>query len=641
MSDTLTRKSKLFLIMIVDTTIASLSFILTYWFLKDAIPDFPVFEFWWLLPTSSFLLILIFLVTGVYRAVVRYTGSSFFLKIMASSIIVSGLLWAIFSAFTYGGDTGGMARSLFGLYAIILSVGTAGSRLVARAVLDKKSSKNSTPAIIYGAGPAGYQLFSSLRYGGDFNTLAFVDDDPLQQGRAIHSLKVHSSEKLQYLIESKQIKTVLLAMPAISHEQRIAIIDKLHEFDVAIKTTPNLSDIISGKSKLSDLHSLSVSDLMARPSVQANEDLACFCVTDKSVLITGAGGSIGSELCRQILVRNPKKIILVEMTESALFHIQQELLERAAKLEESVEVVAVLGSILNIEQMKDVLTKHVVDSVFHAAAYKHVPMLEDNPIEGVRNNVLGTKRIAEAASTCGVGSLVVVSTDKAVRPTNLMGATKRFAELVVQSISTSNPNMSTCMVRFGNVLGSSGSVVPTFREQISGGGPVTVTDLEVTRFFMTIPEASQLVLQAGAMAEDTEIFVLDMGEPVKIYDLARRMIELSGYRVLDASNPEGDIEIVFTGLRPGEKMYEELSIADRLEETDHPKISKSMETNCELNIAVSLAQKLEIALQECNDSLAIQLVCQAVPEYTPSKKLLDGFRIEEQAETKNTTTCNL
>jgi FlaA1/EpsC-like NDP-sugar epimerase len=252
-------------------------------------------------------------------------------------------------------------------------------------------------------------------------------------------------------------------------------------------------------------------------------------------------------------------------------------------------------------------------------------MLENNPIEGISNNVLGTKRIAEAASLCGVHSLVVVSTDKAVRPTNLMGATKRFAELVVQSIASTTPTMSTCMVRFGNVLGSSGSVVPTFREQISLGGPVTVTDPEVTRFFMTIPEASQLVLQAGAMAKNAEIFVLDMGEPVKIYDLARRMIELSGHRVLDASNPQGDIEILFTGLRPGEKMYEELSIAHKLKDTGHPKISKSDETKYDHCIATELAHKLEHALQDRNDALVVQLVCQAVPEYTPSKKLQDGF----------------
>jgi len=459
-----------------------------------------------------------------------------------------------------------------------------------------------------------------LRYGGDYAPVAFVDDNPLTRGRAIHSLKVYPIDKLQKLIDTKKVKTVLLAMPSIDHEKRMAIIKKLQGFGVSIKTTPNLSDIISGKANLSDLHNISVVDLMSRPAVEANEEMAHQCVDGKSVLVTGAGGSIGSELCRQIIKRSPKKIILFEMTESSLFYIEQELISRVKKQEESVEIVAVLGSILDTNRVKEIIARYKVDSVFHAAAYKHVPMLENNPVEGVRNNVLGTKSIAEAAVWGKVSSLVVVSTDKAVRPTNLMGATKRFAELIVQSITKSSPVTSTCMVRFGNVLGSSGSVVPTFKEQIKNGGPITVTDPEITRYFMTIPEASQLVLQAGAMAKESEIFVLDMGESVKIYDLAKRMIELSGHSVLDKHNPEGDIEIVFTGLRPGEKMYEELSLVDKLEKTKHPKISRSVESPQQDTDIMALTTKLDAALSTRDDDQVIQLVCEAVPEYTSSLK---------------------
>ncbi len=640
MSKRLTRSNKLFILMFADMCIASLSVFITYLFLKEVISDSTALRFWWLVPIASLLLVVSFFITGVYRAVVRYAGSRFFLNIIVSSVAVSGLLGAITLAWTYGGDTGGFPRSFFALYAIILSVGTAGSRLVARSILDHHSTKNSSPTLIYGAGSAGYQLFSSLRHSTEYNAVAFIDDDPLQQGRSIHSRKVHSSHGLQHLIETKKITTILLAMPAISNEKRIEIIDGLRKYDVVIKTTPSFSDLISGQAKLSDLHSLSVDDLMSRPAVQANENLACVCVTDKSVLVTGAGGSIGAELCRQIIDRRPKKIILVEMTESSLFYIQKELIARASKLEGSIQIVSILGSVLNLNQMKCVLTEHDVDSVFHAAAYKHVPMLETNPLEGIRNNVIGTKAIAEASSLCGVKSLVVISTDKAVRPTNLMGATKRFAELIVQSISATNPSMSTCMVRFGNVLGSSGSVVPTFREQIDLGGPVTVTDPEVTRFFMTIPEASQLVLQAGAMAKSTEIFVLDMGKPIKIYDLARRMIELSGYRVLDASNPKGDIEITFTGLRPGEKMHEELSIADKLDKTGHPKISKVDEMKQGPDSILNYVVKLEQALQDQDDSLAVQLVCLAVPEYSPSKQIRDRFSITISSDTNTPATCN-
>jgi len=620
MNEQIKRGSKLIVTMFVDMLTMFVSIALTYLFLKDVISDETALRFWWLLPTSSVLLIATFFFTGVYRTVLRYAGSRFFIQIIASSIVASGLLSAIWFASVYGGNTGGFPRSFFALYAIILCVGTAGSRLTARWFFDRQLNYNRTPALIYGAGAAGYQLYSSLRYGGDFAPIAFIDDNPLLQGRTIQGLKVYGLNKLQKLIETKKIRTILLAMPVIARERRISIIEKLQAFDVSIKTTPSLSDIISGKAHLADLHNLSIEDLMSRPAVQPNESLASQCVFGKSVLVTGAGGSIGSELCRQIIQRNPTTIVLYEMTESALFYVEQELEDRLEKLSSSATVVSILGSVLDVNRLKEVMMKYNVKSVFHAAAYKHVPMLEANPIEGIRNNVIGTKRVAEACVCADVESFVVVSTDKAVRPTNLMGATKRFAELIVHAIVHSKTDMKTCMVRFGNVLGSSGSVVPTFREQIRMGGPVNVTHQDMTRYFMSIPEASQLVLQAGAMATDTEIFVLDMGDPIRIYDLAKRMIKLSGFQVLDDEHPNGDIKIVFTGLRPGEKMFEELSMEDNLEATNHPKIRIAIETRDDVNI-IELSNRLQNAIDGNEDDTVFQIVCQAVPEYTPSEQL--------------------
>jgi FlaA1/EpsC-like NDP-sugar epimerase len=430
-------------------------------------------------------------------------------------------------------------------------------------------------------------------------------------------------------MKTKGVQTVLLAMPSLSQARRAEIVAKLQKQNVAIKTTPSLSEIISGKANLTDIHNLSIEDLMSRPTVQVKEDLAGSCVEGKSILVTGAGGSIGSELCRQIVRRKPKTVVLFEMTESALFYIEQELLDRTKGFNSPVEIVAVLGSILDSNRVKETLLKHDVKSVFHAAAYKHVPMLESNPIEGVWNNVIGTKRVTEASSWAGVESLVFVSTDKAVRPTNLMGASKRFAELIVQALTSTNKSMKTCMVRFGNVLGSSGSVVPTFQEQIRFGGPVTVTHPNMTRYFMTIPEASQLVLQAGAMANDAEVFVLDMGESIKIHDLAKRMIELSGFHVRDGNNPNGEIEIKFTGLRPGEKMYEELSIDDCLEKTKHPKITRSIERQQSPEQVLQTATALESAIENRDTEEVLRLLSLAVPEYVQSSEISNKSPLPE------------
>jgi len=418
-------------------------------------------------------------------------------------------------------------------------------------------------------------------------------------------------------------------MPAVSHKERtetiakltetIAKLKKLKELDIEIKTTPNLTDIISGKAALADIHNLSIEDLMARPTVEANEELASRCVQGKTVMVTGAGGSIGSELCRQILRRNPTKIVLFEMTESALFYIEQELCERIKSTNAEIQIVPVLGTILDETRLKEIMQEHGVQTVFHAAAYKHVPMLEENQLEGIRNNVIGTKRVAQACAWAEIESFVVISTDKAVRPTNLMGATKRFAERIVQVVALKNPQMNVCMVRFGNVLGSSGSVVPTFKNQIRRGGPVKVTHKDITRYFMTIPEACQLILQASAIGKGGEIFVLEMGESINIAYLAEQMIRLSGLE------PGAEIPIVFTGLRPGEKLHEELfHVEERLTPTEHGKLLLAEHSKVDSEQIGKLFDELQHATEVIDEETIRRLLMESVPELTHDDNLTNA-----------------
>jgi FlaA1/EpsC-like NDP-sugar epimerase len=639
MLDRLSGGQKLFIAMLADAVTASVALLFSYWIIELTVKT-EVTNMWWLLPASSVVTVSTFYFWGLYRTILRFSNSRFFINVIIHSLIVTGLVTGI-AYLSLGNEPLPFPRRVFLLFAITLSVGAACSRLFARTFFDRRRSKTRAGVVIYGAGSGGNQLFSAIRYGWQYAPVAFIDDDPAKHGKLMHGLRVLPFRKLEPLIKSKGVKTVLLAMPALSQDKRAEIISKLQQYKVSIKTTPRLSELISGKASLGDIHNLSIEDLMARPTVQADEDLASQCVSEKSVLVTGAGGSIGSELCRQILLRKPKTIVLFEMTESSLFYIEQELITRVKNLGTEAQIVAVLGSVLDANRLKETMYRHKVDTVFHAAAYKHVPMLEANQVEGVRNNVIGTKRVAESCAQCGVDSLVVVSTDKAVRPTNLMGATKRFAELVVQAVANSNKQMNTCMVRFGNVLGSSGSVVPTFQEQIRCGGPVTVTHTKMTRYFMTIPEASQLVMQAGAMANNGEVFVLDMGKPERIYDLAKRMIKLSGFQPKDAEHPSGDIEIVFTGLRPGEKMFEELSINGHLEPTTHPKICQSIERVNPHDRVLHSASLLEAAIESGSEIEVLNILKQEVPEYEQSAQLkTDPLMVvvpaPQEASSKNT-----
>ena len=623
MLEKMSRHQKSAIAMVADAATSTTALLFSYWIIALVFSS-EASDMWWMLPISSAITVGTFYFCGLYTVILQFANSRFFINVIVSSLIVSGLVTAV--AFSSLDDKQlPFPRRVFILFAITLSVGAACSRLFVRNYFERRVSKVRTPMVIYGAGSGGTQLYSALRYGGQYKPIAFIDDDTARQGNSMHGIKVLPFRKLENLIKLKGVQEVLLAMPALPQNRRAEIISKLQKLqqfnNIVIKTTPSLPEIISGKASLVDIHNLSIEDIMARPTVQADEHLASLCVFEKSVLVTGAGGSIGSELCRQILRRDPKIIVLYEMTESSLFYIEQELLTLVKNLRSEAQIVTVLGSVLDKERVKATIYDNGVDTVFHTAAYKHVPMLETNRIEGVRNNVIGTKRVAEMCAECNVKHLVVVSTDKAVRPTNLMGATKRCAEMVVQMIASTNTKMKTCVVRFGNVLGSSGSVVPTFREQIRCGGPVTVTHPEMTRYFMTIPEASQLVMQAGAMANNAEVFVLDMGKPKRIYDLAKRMIELSGFQPKDAEHPSGDIEIVFTGLRPGEKMFEELSINGDLVETAHPKIKQSIEMITPHEQVLQLAILLEEAIESPNEVEMLNILRQAVPEYKQSVHL--------------------
>jgi FlaA1/EpsC-like NDP-sugar epimerase len=502
-------------------------------------------------------------------------------------------------------------------------LGLTGIRLSGRYILQRSFGTivglDQRRVLIYGAGQAGVGLSSMLGQDGSILVQCFVDDDRRLTGRDIRGIQVHHPESLGRLLKKFDINTVMLALPSASQRRRREVIDQLKEFKVEILTVPDLQELDSGHATVTDLRPINIEDLLGRESVHADTSLLWSKIKGRVVLVTGAGGSIGSELCRQIIQLAPARLILVDNSEFNLYQIEAEL--RASE-SSGVAIVPILGNVCNGLQMRQLMTQHMVDTVYHAAAYKHVPIVEDNAIVGVANNVLGTLRTAEAAKDAQVRDFVLVSTDKAVRPTSVMGASKRMAELVLQAIheeeaseDASNETTQFCMVRFGNVLGSSGSVVPKFTEQIESGGPVTVTHPEVTRFFMTMREAASLVIQAGSLAQGGDVFVLDMGQPVRIIDLATRMIELSGSTVRSEMNPSGDIEIKFTGLRPGEKLYEELLIEGDLEATDHPKVMRSAESFLLWEDLSKILQRLEAAIDRRDEETVLQILQQSVSGY--------------------------
>jgi FlaA1/EpsC-like NDP-sugar epimerase len=472
-------------------------------------------------------------------------------------------------------------------------------------------------AIVYGAGNTGTRLANALRHGDEYEPVAFLDDDPTLHGFVIHGCRVHSPSEVGNLINLKEASKVFLAFPNASEARRQQIVSHLRQYKVEIATIPTVSELIGGFAKIDQLKEIKDKDLLQREPVVAIEKLAEHSIRDKSVAVTGGGGSIGSELCRQILALNPKHLVVYELSELNLYRISRELEEISNSMPKQIPIYAVLGSVCDKNHLTATLRQHQVQTLMHAAAYKHVPIVENNILSAITNNVQGSKIVAESAAETGVERVILISTDKAVRPTNVMGTTKRIAEQVFQGAQNKFPNTMFSMVRFGNVINSSGSVIPLFRKQIGDFGPVTVTHPEITRFFMTIPEAAELVIQAASMAEGGDVFLLDMGEPVRIADLARRMIELSGLKVKDENNPDGDIEIVYTGLRPGEKLYEELLIDSTALPTMHPKIMRGREKGWCGEKFDSILRNLFDCVEARDPVSAVQLLQIAVPEYIP------------------------
>lgn len=548
---------------------------------------------------------------GFYRVVARV----FFDSIMRGVLQLFAVLIVLYELIIYINWMPIIPRSVPIFYLFLFFIWLWNSRLTIKELLSRfqgnhiSRTKNSDfdNVVIYGAGMAGRELLEGLRDSHKYNVIAFVDDNPQLTGAYILGKRIYAAAELVTMIDTLDIAQIFLAVPSISRARKREIIDRLENISIKIKELPSLQEIADGKVTVSNMRKIDILDVLDRQTVEPDEDLLLKNIKDKCVLVTGAGGSIGSELCRQIIKNKPVCLVLYEISEYALYSIHQELLAKQAANPEyqNIEIVAVIGNVTNEINLIKTLKRHNIQTVYHAAAYKHVPLVEHNPFEGAINNTKGTYHCARAAIKASVDTFVLISTDKAVRPTNVMGATKRMAELVCQGLSYElKANQSahqTCisMVRFGNVLGSSGSVVPVFTKQIENGLPITVTHPEVTRYFMTIPEAANLVIQAGAMASGGEVFVLDMGEPVKIVDLARRMIHLSGCETKDEQHPNGDIEIVFTGLRPGEKLYEELIIGeDNVKDTHHPLIMQAMEHGFPLGELEQLLAELNIKEQQ-------------------------------------------
>jgi FlaA1/EpsC-like NDP-sugar epimerase len=560
----------------------------------------------------------LFIRFGLYRAVIRFVG------IHAATLIVGGVAFSVAALLATNALLAphSLPVEVFGIYFAIATLYVGASRFFAREMLRLRMS-SAVPVIVYGAGVAGAQLCSALRTRGQYRPVALIDDNASMHGARVFGLKVFPTERLVDLRRRFGVGLVLLAMPSTTRRRRREIIERLGKSGFKVQTVPEIAEILSGRSRLEEVRDIEVNDLLGRDPVPPNSALLSACVRGKSVLVTGAGGSIGSELCRQIMELVPRRLVLLEVSELALYEIERELKSINARLKNGVEVVALLGNAHHKHRVREIMTTFGIQTVYHAAAYKHVPIVEHNMIEGIHNNVFATFNTAEAAMECRVETFVLISTDKAVNPTNVMGCTKRVAEMVLQGLQQRGGNTRFCMVRFGNVLESSGSVVPLFREQIRAGGPVTVTHPDVIRYFMTIPEAAQLVIQAGSMGSGGDVFVLEMGSPVRIADLAKRMIYLAGYTLRDEKNPDGDIEIRFTGLRPAEKLFEELLIGKNVTGTEHPRILRAMEQSLTWDQIRQVLDDLAQCSIRFDCDRARVILQEAVPEYSPTDRVQD------------------
>lgn len=617
----LPRNAKKFFFVVHDTVIIFFSF----WFSLSLKPAYSQ-EWsnagnWLIFFITTILTIALFIRLGLYRAVTRFIGA----KVMSTAALgtlVSTIVMEIGLSIA-DKETHFLVMLIYFLLMLVL---IGGSRFVLRTILNSSgySKQDMSPVIIYGAGQSGRQLMEAIRQVNEYRAVAFVDDDGAAQKTIINDLAVYSPNQLNELIERYQVEKILLAIPSATTEERKRIIQSLESYPCEVLTMPGVKELVDGKISTTSLRKISVFDLLGRDPVAPKEELMHADIKDKVVMVTGAGGSIGSELCRQIIQNAPAKLILFELSEFSLYSIDKELREYQEAKGTSIPVLPLLGSVQHRNRLYNAMKNFKVETIYHAAAYKHVPMVEYNTIEGVRNNIYGTLACALAAVEAEVSTFVLISTDKAVRPTNTMGATKRMSELVLQALAAeTNHNTRFCMVRFGNVLGSSGSVVPVFEKQIAQGGPVTLTHQDITRYFMTIPEAAQLVIQAGAMGKGGDVFVLDMGESVKIIDLARQMIRLSGLEVKDENNPNGQIEIKITGLRPGEKLYEELLIGDAVEKTTHPRIMTANEVMLSWPELSDILNRMDEACCKGDQLTVRQLMLDAPTGFAPKDEICD------------------
>ena len=573
----------------------------------------------WIYAAALLASVPVFIRMGLYRAVVRYLGPKAVFTVatgVTTSVLILSLLISVW-------PQRAVPIGALVIYWALALIYVGGTRFIVRGLLNFRWSSGTQRVVIYGAGSAGVQLATGLARSARFHPVAFIDDSASLHGSTVNGLEVFSLTALPDLIRDEGVSAVFLALPSQSRRRRQEILKALEPFSLLVQTIPDYGDILAGNAKVEDVRDVDVGDLLGRDPVPPNPRLLDACIHGKVVMVTGAGGSIGSELCRQIVRLKPAQLLLFEMSELALYNIDRELRMILSNENLNVEVVPLLGDAHHRQRVREILQIYGVQTIYHAAAYKHVPIVEQNVIEGIYNNIFGTLNAAEAALECRVETFVLISTDKAVNPTNVMGATKRFAEIVLQGLHERGSFTRFCMVRFGNVLESSGSVVPLFREQIRRGGPVTVTHKDVIRYFMTIPEAAQLVLQAGSMGRGGDVFVLDMGKPVRIDDLAKRMISLMGLTVRDQDNPDGDIEIVYTGLRPAEKLYEELLIGTNVTGTEHPMIMRAMEHSPPWSRVQRVLADLTVALNRFDCDRARHLLMEAVAEYKPNGDIQD------------------
>ncbi|MCL0010479.1 polysaccharide biosynthesis protein [Providencia rettgeri] len=606
----------------IDTLLIIVSFFLALWVRLGEVVIHLSPSTWLTLLGTIIITLLAFVKLGLYRAVLRY------LTFHALTVAMVGALISAFSITTFSYYLeANIPRTIPFIYMTFLILLCGGARMLVRSMIVQASRKGCEPVLIYGAGSTGRQLAIALRNAVSYQVKGFIDNDPSLHHTVIQGITVYSSDKIEELVNKLGIEKILLAMPRSSRSERKAIINGLLHLSVEVLTVPDFNDIVEGHATVDDLKDVAIEDLLGRDPVAPNPDLIGANITNKNVMVTGAGGSIGSELCRQIIRQKPLTLVLLEISEFNLYEIDKELNNIANAESLKVKIVPLLGNVQEFERLKNALETFHVQTVYHAAAYKHVPLVEYNVVEGVRNNIFGTYNAAKAAIEAKVESFVLISTDKAVRPTNVMGTSKRVAELALQALSKqeSEKEQGTrfCMVRFGNVLGSSGSVIPLFKQQIARGKAITVTHPDIIRYFMTIPEAAQLVIQAGAMGKGGDVFVLDMGEPVKIVDLANNLVQLSGLELKTEKNPNGDIEIKFTGLRPGEKLFEELLIGDNVHSTEHQRIMSANEVFIPLDDFIKVLDKLNIACQNYDLEAIRQILLETPTEFNPTDGIGD------------------